>query len=364
VAEEAAGERTEEATQRKRQQARDRGQVPRSRDFSAAVIVFATVLFLRYGGPWMATEVMNVTGSLLADATRLPLPEAQEMVRRSPHWVLLYVRVMAPLLIVTFAVALLAGFGQAGFVWSSEALEIKLDKLNPIAGFKRLLNLRAFMTLVMSLGKVALVLAVATVFFRSEFYAIKAMSELGAGQVAIHMVQAGLDLMLRLAAVLLVLAIFDLWYQRYQWEQDLRMTKQEVKEEMRDTEGDPHIRNRRRQVQRQLAQQRMMAEVPEADVVVRNPTHYAVALRYEPEKDPAPWVVAKGMNKLALRIVKVAIEGRVPVKYQPDLARKLYRLEVGEAIPEELFQAVAEVLAWVVNTGRGREDLAENLARV
>ncbi len=361
MAEESAAERTEEATERKRQQSRERGQLPKSKDLSAAIVVFVAVVFLRYGGGMMAGELMGAASALIEQATTSPLPHDREVLAHVPLWVSMFLQVIAPFMAVLFVAALVAGFGQVGFVLSAEAVNIKWGKLNPVEGAKRMFKLRSLMTLLMSMGKVALVLAVAWPFFRAELFAVPALSELSSAQIVTHMTQACLDLMLRIAAILLILALLDLWYQRYQWEQDLRMTKQEVKEEMRDTEGDPHVRSRRRQIQRQMAMQRMMSEVPDADVVVKNPTHYAVALRYDPQKAAEPFIVAKGMNNVALRIIKLAIEHGVPVKYEPKLARELHKLEIGDLIPKELYQAVAEVLAWVVRTGRSKR-LSEGLA--
>jgi flagellar biosynthetic protein FlhB len=267
---------------------------------------------------------------------------------------------MAPLLMILFVVAAVAGVSQFGLVFSSEALSLKLEKLNPVEGVKRMFNLRSFVTLIMSLGKVALVLIVAYFSFKSELFASKAMAALSSGQVTSHICQASIDMMLRLAAVLLILALADYWYQRFQWEKDLRMTKQEVKEEMRDTDGDPHVKSKRRQIQRQLAMQRMMSEVPEAEVVVRNPTHFAVALKYDAEKDPFPYVVAKGMDRVAMKIIKIAFEHNVPVKYSPELARELHKLELGDSIPNKLWKPVVEVLAWVYK-GSKADKLREKL---
>ncbi len=347
--EESAAERTEEATPRKRQRARERGNFARSRDLSAGVIVFVAALFLRFAGGWLVQELLAASGGMFQEVGELPVPDAEEGIAYAPQWIATYAGIVFPLLVLLAAMAALVGVAQVGFVMSAEAISLRFDKLNPVEGLKRLFNMRALMTLVMSLGKVAVVLIVAYVGFRAELFAIQGMGGLDTISVIVHMGQAASDLLLRLAAVLLILALADMWYQRYQWEQDLRMTKQEVREELRDTEGDPQIRSRRRAVQRQLAQQRMMAEVPSAEVVVRNPTHYAVALGYNWDKqNRPPYVVAKGRDRVALRIIEIAEDNGVPTRYAPDLARRLYaELEVGDEIPEELFRAVADVLAWV-----------------
>ncbi|MFH0911906.1 MAG: flagellar biosynthesis protein FlhB [Planctomycetota bacterium] len=360
--EEAAAERTEEATPRKREQARERGQVAHSRDLSAAVVVFAGVLLLRFGGFWLVGKLGRMAEFFLEETPLLPVPGAEEGVAYAPQWMGLFCGIVAPVLLTLFVIAAAAGVVQVGFVLSAEPLTLRFDKLNPAAGLRRLFNLRSFMTLVMSLFKVGVVVAVAYYSFRSELFHLDSMGDLEARAVMIHMAQAVMNLMLRLAAVLLVLALADMWYHRYQWEQDLRMTKQELREELRDTEGDPYIRSRRRQIQRHLAQQRMMAEVPSAEVVVRNPSHYAVALGYDWEKQSRPpYVIAKGKDRVAERIIEIAARHNIPMRYEPDLARRLYReLEVGDSIPEELFRAVADVLAWVY---RKDSDRAERIRR-
>jgi flagellar biosynthetic protein FlhB len=361
MAEEGGADRTEDATPRKKQQARERGQVPRSRDLSAAIVVFSAAVFLRYGGGWLAREVLILSGSVLENIGSEPMPAGVQALYLAPRWVAHVALALLPMLLLLFVIAYASGAIQFGFLFASESLRLNFEKLNPVAGLKRMFNLKSLMTFVMNLLKVAIVAVVAIVYVRSELFAVRALSEAGVASSVVRIVDSVLDLMLLLAAILLVLGVLDYWYQRFQWERDLRMTKQEVKEEMRDTEGDPHVRARRRQIQRQMAQQRMMAEVPQADVVVRNPTHYAVALRYEPQKDASPRVVAKGINRMALRIIDVAVKNGVPTKVDPPLARKLYRLEIGDPVPTELYQAVAEVLAWVVNQGKSRH-LADHVS--
>jgi flagellar biosynthesis protein FlhB len=353
MAADTAAERTEDATPRKRQQAKERGNHARSRDLSAAVVLFMAVLFLRYGGIWMARQTLAMVSHLIDRSMLLPVPDGKEALLYGTSWMQYFAAIMLPMLLTLFVVALASGFMQVGFVFSSEALNLKFDRLNPVEGVKRMFSLRSFVQLLMSFGKVLVVLAVAWFSFSAEFAAMRAMVAIDETAVSIHIVQACLDLMVRLAAVLLILALLDWWYQRFQWERDLRMTRQEVKEELRDTDGDPQIKSRRRQIQRQLAQQRMMAEVPKAEVVVRNPTHFAVALGYDPQRDEVPYVVAKGTDRVALRIIRLAIDAGVPVRRQPPLARALYRLEIGESVPETLWKAVIDVLSWVYRHRKG-----------
>lgn len=353
--EQSAGERTEEATPRRRQQARERGQVAKSRDLNAAIVMFVAVLFFRYAGTWMLTRTMDVTASLLERAMSSPL-HTEDVYFWSLGWMVLFLEVAAPFLLLLLVTALVVNFAQVGFAVSWEAIALKPDKLNPVQGFQRLVSLRGFMTLIMSLAKVGIVLAVAYLYFSSQFGGAGLLTGLTAKQGFAHSAEIIIEFMLYLAAVLLVIAVLDYGYQRYQHEQDLRMTKQEVIEEQKDTEGDPHMRARRRARQRELAQQRMMAAVPEAEVVVRNPDHFSVALAYDIDKDPVPYVVAKGVDHLAMRINEAATRAGVPMVYNPRLARQLYyRVEIDEPVPEDLWQAVVAVLAQVY---RGEERMA------
>ena len=215
------------------------------------------------------------------------------------------------------------------------------------------------MTLVMNILKLCLVAVVAYTFMSVAIPEAEALTAQAPQQMLVHGGRAVADLGIRLSLIFFILGVADMAYQWYQQEKDMKMTKQEVKQEMKDLEGDPHIRSRRRQKQREMAMQRMMQEVPQAEVVVRNPTHYAVAIRYQ-SGDEAPIVVAKGKNIIAEKIIQLAIENNVPTWQDPPLARSLYRVEVGESIPAPLFPALAEVLAHVL-TGEKREALRDNL---
>ncbi|MHC4883880.1 MAG: EscU/YscU/HrcU family type III secretion system export apparatus switch protein [Planctomycetota bacterium] len=353
MAEESAAEKTEDASARKKSQAREQGNVASSRDLNAAAIVFTAVVFLRYGGMLILEQIFSSTIFLLEGVANLPLPVKDEVSGYTIMWVSVLGRCFGPVAVMLFLVALIVGFSQVGFGLSWESVSLKFDKLNPVAGFMNMFKLKNLVMLAMNLSKVALVALVAYFSIRSELMGTASLVDLTVRQMATHIAQAVLDMAVYLATLMLVLALADFWYQRFQWERDLRMTKQEVKEEMRDTEGDPHVRSKRRGIQRQMAMQRMMSEVPKAEVVVRNPTHYAVALSYDPQGEGLPTVVAKGVDRVALRIVKTAVENGVAVRYQPVLARALYKLELGDTIPQELWQPVVEVLSWVYRGEKG-----------
>ncbi|MCX7935727.1 MAG: flagellar biosynthesis protein FlhB [Planctomycetota bacterium] len=347
--EEAAGDRTEEATPRRREKEREAGRVARSRDLAASLVLLGAMLFLRYGGDLMGYEMLAVAEQTLTQyLPSLPPPEGNEILPHILTWLYWCGRIAGPFLVTIMLIAIIANLIQTGPVFSWEPLEPNFDRLNPISGLMRMFSLRSLMTLAVNFLKIALVVAVAYQSLAIEMpRAYLMVSEMPA-QIMIHGGLAVSHFGLKLAAVLVILGLLDFGYQRYQYERDIMMTKQQVQEELKEVEGDPQVRARRRAIQRQLARQRMMQEVPKAEVVVRNPTHYAVAISYKPNME-APRVVAKGEGLIAQRIIEIAKQHGVPLWYAPALARKLYReVEIDQYIPPELFPALAEILAHVL----------------
>jgi flagellar biosynthetic protein FlhB len=266
------------------------------------------------------------------------------------------------------AVLLVAGVAvnavQVGLLLAPKALAFKFDRLDPIKGFGRFASIRTFAELVKSVLKLVLATWIVYVALDDRWQELVLLS--GLPPLGIVKVLAGLVFTIwwRLALVMLVLGLLDYGFQRWQYEKDLIMTQREAREEAKEMDGDPRIKQRIRQIQRQMAMQRMMKQVPEADVVITNPTTYAIALRYDPATMEAPVVVAKGMRLVAQRIRGIAIENDVPIVERPELARALYKaVNIGENVPENLFRAVAEVLAFVYRIDR-RAAKARERARV
>jgi len=348
MADESAAERTEDATQRKRQQARERGQVARSRDLSAACVLFVAVLFLHFNGHWMMSEIIRVTGHLIEGVTRTPIPEGIRItaISYAPAWIILFLRIMAPLLLVLFLVALVSGVGQVGFVLSFESLTLKFEKLDPIKGFKRIFSLQTLAETVKGVLKVVVLAYILKGVLIDRIPEMLDIPFLDMNDI----VRSTFDSLwlLCLAGMIsyIVFAAADYGFQYWEFERKQRMSRQELKEESKEQEGDPLIRARVRNIQREMARQRMMAEVPEATVVLTNPTHLAVALKYAPGMN-APKVVARGAGWLAQKIREVARENGVPVIENKPLARALHKLGLGDEISEDLYKAVAEVLALV-----------------
>lgn len=342
-----AEEKTEQPTPRRRQEARRKGQVFKSQELSSAVLFLGAFAAIYLLFPYMMDEFR-----ILVHYT-WQVPPGQVIWPGDFGGVFLftmgaYARMVGPLLLVVLVLGILASLIQVGFLFSSDPLTPKLDRLNPIEGLKRIFSKKALVQLVKSILKLVVVVAVAF-FLISQFVepmSLLALMELSEGIRVVGHVAVRLGM--AVGAILILVGVLDLYYQRWEHEQSLKMSKQEVKDEHKNIEGDPLIRSRIREQQRRLARQRMMEEVPRADVVVTNPIHLAVALRYNPGEMFAPTVVAKGRGYVARRIVEIADEHGVVRVRNPGLARGLFwALEVGQQVPESFYQAVAEVLAFV-----------------
>ncbi len=343
-----AGDKTEAPTPRRRQEAREEGNVAKSTDLTAAAMLMAACLVLYLGGDRLLLAGRGVLVSMLGGAAT-PHPARAEGVAELlgiGGWAM--VESLAPLLLAVMAIGVLVMAMQVGPVLSGKPITPSLSKLNPVKGAKNILGLRAAVRLGMSVGKVLIVAAIAGWVVMDDLPELLRLAGLEVGPAFVASAQLTFALAVKLAAVLLVLAILDYAYQKWQHEQDLRMTKQEVREELKRMDGDPAIKQRRQRVARQLAMQRVSAAVPTADVIVTNPTHFAVALKYTAGEMAAPKVVAKGADLMAMRVRQLAAQHGIPVVERPPLARALFAgCEVGQQVPAEHYAAVAEVLAYV-----------------
>ncbi len=246
------------------------------------------------------------------------------------------------------AIGVLVGLFQTKFLISFKAIKFDLNRINPVQGFKRLFSLRSVFELLKALIKVVIVGYIGYSAFRGEWKKMLSYPMMFPQDAAAHMVSVIFNVVIRSGIALLALAIFDYFFQKWEYEKSLRMTKQEVKEEMKDIEGNPEIKRRQRQMMMEILRSRMMQEVPKATVVITNPTHVAVAIKYDREEDEVPTVVAKGKDKVAEKIKEIAREYNIPIVRNPPLAWELYeRVELGEEIPPDLYRAVAEVLVYV-----------------
>jgi len=359
MAEDTGGEKAFPASALKKQRAREEGNIAKSQDLNSGVALAAALLALLLVGRQGLETLVQATQYFIGHAHELTFDKtpAQLVAIRALYYVAVCV---APLAAMMLAVGLLLNFMQVGVLVTFKPLQPKFEKLNPISGFKKFGSLRTLIELLKSLSKLAIVGFVVWLTLRGRIEELIAL--MGMTPLTLLPAVSGIIVAVwwRVAVAMIALGILDFGYQRWQYEQDLRMTREEVKQETKELEGDPHIKRRVRQLQRQMAMQRMMAEVPAADVIVTNPTQYAVALRYDMAEMAAPVVVAKGMRLVAERIRAIGIEHEVPIVQKPELARTLYRtIEVGQPIPETLFRAVAEVLSFVYRIDRRAEKISE-----
>lgn len=347
------GEKTEAPTPRRRQEIREEGNVARSTDLVAALLLLAAVLGLAATGPRIFLSMQAMVNRGLENSGDVGPIDPKHVSDQIQTMLGMGAKMAAPLVLGLAALAILIGTVQSGFLFTTQPLAPKLSRVSPLKGMGSLFSMRALLRFAMSLAKVGFVLAVAGVFVRNDLAKLLSLVRLEAGPLAAATSELVWSLAIKVALVLVVLGLIDLFYQRWQHEKDLRMTKQEVREEFKRMEGDPLVKQRRAKVARQLMLQRIQQDVPRADVVVTNPTHFAVALEYGGGMN-APKVIAKGADYLAIRIRHVAAAHGVPIVERPPLARALYSaVEVGQEIPPQHYAAVAEILAYVYRlTGR------------
>ncbi|MFD1705897.1 flagellar biosynthesis protein FlhB [Siminovitchia sediminis] len=342
-----AGEKTEKATPQKRHDTRKKGQTAKSQDVNTAISLLAVFIFLSFFSSRTGQVILDIFHQTFNDYMLMELTE--ENIYKIGLDLLLEIAVLlGPIMLVALAAGTAANLLQVGFLFTAEPMKPKLEKIDPIKGFKRIFSVRALVELLKSILKISFVgfitflvlwLRIDEVFILSHKSVSSALQTIG-----------GLTLQMGISAsiALLFLSIFDYLYQRYDFEKNIRMSKQDIKDEFKNTEGDPLIKSKLKQRQREMATARMMEEVPKADVVITNPTHYAIALKYEEEKADAPVIVAKGIDFMAQKIKKVAEEHQVVLVENRPLAQALYRqADMGDVIPDEFFKAVAEILAYV-----------------
>jgi len=341
-----AGEKTEKATPRKRNETRKKGQVSKSADLVTAISLLSMFLLFLFAIPWMGHQLADLMTETYEKGLTQPLTEGG-IHQLFTGLVLQAGKIVAPILVLSFVIAIVANVMQVGFVFSSESISLKLNRLDPISGFKRIYSLRAIVEFLKSLLKICAVglCTFLVLWMNSDEIILIGQKSLGDALVTVGKIT--FEMGVSASVVLLFLALLDYLYQRYDFEKNIRMSKQEVKDEYKKTEGDPLIKSKIRERQRQMAMRRMMQEVPKADVIITNPTHYAVALIYKDGEMDAPTIVAKGADYVALKIREIAKEHGVPIVEKRELARALFPLEIGMQIPETFFKAVAEILAYV-----------------
>lgn len=347
-------QQTEEPTEKRKQDAREDGQLPVSKELSSWCMLAVGTIILFGMGPGIGEKLKVMM---------LPFFEGGETIPFDHHTTsLLFNNILGNLLktlglpaLFFVATALLIGFLQTKFNFSSKSLAPKGERISLLSGIQRLISAKSLIEFLKSVLKMAIIGSVGIYVFWPLFNHLESFQDIGLSQILPNLYKLSLKTFIAVLCVTLILAILDVVYQRFSHLQSLRMSKQEVKEEHKESEGDPHVKQRQRQIRMDKARKRMMAAVPTASVVVTNPQHYAVALKYEEDTMDAPVVVAKGMDFLALKIREIAKENDISIVENPPLARALYStVEIDEEIPFEHYQAVAEVIRYVMQTKRKR----------
>ena len=341
-----SGERTESATPKRRQEARDKGQILKSVEVNTAALLIASAAFLQWGMPGMSATLFELTRDLL-DVSQIHDYTPNALRAQMIHLTIEVLKLVAPIVLGIMLVGVVSNVGQFGFLLSGHAIQPQLSRVNPLEGFKRIFSMRTLVELVKTIVKVAIVGLFAWQALQDKGPLLVSLADMQAGAAGYAVSGAVMEVVWKVAGAFVVIALADFIYQRWFYEKSLRMSKEEIKEEMKQSEGNPHMRARLRQRARALARQRMMQQVPTADVVITNPTHFAIAIKYESGME-APTVIAKGERLLAQQIKKIARENNIPMVENKPLAQALFKAcQVGQSVPPELYKAVAEVLAFV-----------------
>ncbi|MFH1490165.1 MAG: flagellar biosynthesis protein FlhB [Pseudomonadota bacterium] len=354
--EESFQEKTEQATPKKREEARKKGQVAKSKELASIAVLSAGAITLFFTAEHLTSDLGQFILSTFARIPHIGL-SVQNLLDFAVQAVETYLWMCLPIMIVLCVVAILANTLQTGLIWSVEPLAPKASKIDPIQGAKRIFSKQSLVEMVKSIAKVVIVGWAAVSTLKNDFSQLIPLIYQEDSQILSFLGRISFKVVVRCCWVIAIMAILDYLYQKWEYEQKLKMSKQEVKDEYKQTEGDPMVKSRIRSIQREMARRRMMEEVPKADVVITNPVHLAIAIRYEPGKMTAPVIVAKGAERIAQRIKALAKENNVPIVEDRPLARNLYKMELGGEIPSQFYQAIAEILAYVYGLKRKTEGM-------
>ena len=344
-----AGEKTEKATPKRKKEAREKGQVLQSKEINSAFILLFVFLALRFAGPYMYKNILSFTYNAFTDMNN---NEALFTISGTSNMllsmILLTAKVVFPIIGIAFLIGLICSYSQVGFLFTTKSLKFDLNRINPINGFKKIFSKKSLVEFSKSLIKIGVVGYITFNYLFKQSKNLINLLDMELTQMVSYLFQTTVNIAIRAAVVLIILAVLDYFYQSWEYENELKMSKQEIKEEYKQMEGDPLIRSKIKEKQRQISMRRMMQDIPKADVIITNPTHYAIAIRYDSDYESAPCVLAKGKDIIAHNIRKVATEHDIPIVENKPLARAVYfSVEIGAYIPPDLYQAVAEVLAYV-----------------
>ncbi|MDD4565410.1 MAG: flagellar biosynthesis protein FlhB [Eubacteriales bacterium] len=344
----AESNKSEKATPKKKKDERKKGNAFQSRDVISIFMLIIGFIFISKMGRFIGTQLkglyireLNNIGTMY----ELTIANCLQILR---DFVLVFFVTTAPIMIVlAFTGAVITG-AQTGFLVSADRLKFKFSRISIIQGFKRMFSLRSVVQLVTSVIKVAVIMWVIYTSIQDLLLVAPDMLNTGFNENLAFMMDRMMHIVYKICLIFVVVAVLDFSFQKYDYENKLKMTKQEVKDEYKQTEGDPFIKGKVKEKQRKMSMNRMIQQVPSADVIIRNPTHYAVALKYDLENDQAPIVMAKGQGHMAMRIIDIGLKHNILMTENKPLAKSLYQMvEVNDYIPAELYQAVAEIMAWV-----------------
>jgi len=348
MAEQEGQEKTEVPTEKKRRESREEGQVAFSKELSSAALLAGIVLTLVATSPIILDAMRQLMSQLFRDLAQSEELSIDSIFTLSGEIFYIILPAFAPFLAVIIFVGIFASVLQVGVLITFKAISPKFNKISPLTGLKRLFSSQSLADFLKSMAKLIIVGFVGYLTYIEKITELNGLSVSTPESILIYNFTVVAEVAGKIVLALVAIAIFDYFYQRWHHEQQLMMTKQEVKDETKQTEGDPQLKARIRQIQREMSNARMMQEVPKADAVIVNPTHFSVAILYDRDVMTAPEVIAKGADHLALRMRTVARENNVPILERPELARDLYaNVEIGDDIPERFYKAIAEILAFV-----------------
>ncbi len=342
-----AGEKTEKATPQKRREARKKGQVAKSIEVSSSLMLLSFFLFLLVYGKYFAMNILGLFQDFFSSYLLLDLTESSTQ-KLFVDVTVLTIQIVLPILAVLFVVGLLANYLQIGFLLTTANLKFDFKKINPLEGAKRIFSMRSLVDLLKNVLKIVLIGWTAYFLLKKDIATFLHLSQMGITQIIEFVFQVIIKIGVSTSVVYAVLGAADFLYQKYDHEKKMKMSLQEIKDEYKKSEGDPKVKGKIKEMQRAMSLNRMISDVPNADVIITNPTHFAIAIAYDPNDSKAPVVLAKGVDFMAQKIKEIGKENGVILTENRALARALYaNVEIGQEIPEELFKAVAEILAYV-----------------
>lgn len=350
-------DKTEEPTQHRRDEFRRKGEVASSKELTSILILIAcsmtlalsiVYIFETFSG--FLNKIYNLPAEVFYDKTKI-----KDIFYDSLK---LIMKCAGPIYLVTVIFGVFSQLAQVGFIFSTEVISLKFERINPINGMKKLFSKKSFVEVIKGIFKFTIILAIAYYLIKDEMPKFTGLYYISTGLSFEYMKSFSVQICFAVLGGLIVVALGDFLWEKYSYHQKLKMTKKEAKQELKEKEGNPEVRQRIKTIQRELAQKRMVKQVPQADVVVTNPTHYSVAIQYDPKKMIAPIVIAKGVDALALQIRKIAKKNDIPMVENRKLARELYSsVSEGNAIPNKLYKAVAEILAFVYKLKKKKKAL-------